>query len=281
VLTELKAYSSWQSAPELLLTDPGSPETDLIQITNIDGLDPVKASVNTSPFGSVDGEAYTGSNVLSRNIVLTLHPNPDWDNWTSEILRKLLYSYFMPKRATRLVFYSDDQVPVEIFGIVESVEANPFSKDPEFQVSIICPDPYFVALEPTVLTGQSIRAGGTVRAVDYNGSVEIGIGVKVTFASGAAPALIGIQIGDPEIAYFRVNASVSATKYFEMSSLPMRKFVQNVDLSTGVISNLLSHVVQEGSSWPHLEPGTNEFSVVTDTGVQDWELTFYERFGGL
>jgi hypothetical protein len=281
VLTELKAYSSWQSAPELLLTDPGSPETDLIQITNIDGLDPVKASVNTSPFGSVDGEAYTGSNVLSRNIVLTLHPNPDWDNWTSEILRKLLYSYFMPKRATRLVFYSDDQVPVEIFGIVESVEANPFSKDPEFQVSVICPDPYFVALEPTVLTGQSIRAGGTVREVDYKGSVEIGIGVKVTFASGAAPALIGIQIGDPEIAYFRVNASVSASKYFEMSSLPMRKFVQNVDLSTGVISNLLSHVVQEGSSWPHLQPGTNDFSVVTDAGVQDWELTFYERFGGL
>jgi hypothetical protein len=187
----------------------------------------------------------------------------------------------MPKRTIRLVFYSNDIVPVEIFGIVESVEANPFSKDPEFQVSVICPDPYFIALEPTVITGQSIRAGGTVREVEYNGSVEIGMHVKVEFASGATPALIGIQIGDPAISYFNVNASVSTTKYFEMSSLPMQKFVQNVDLTTGVISNLLSKVVQEGSSWPLLQPGTNEFSVVTDAGVQDWELTFYERFGGL
>ena len=50
-------------------------------------------------------------------------------------------------------FYSDDMGPVEISGIVESVEINSFSKDPEFIVSIICPDPYFTALTPTVVTG--------------------------------------------------------------------------------------------------------------------------------
>ena len=48
MLTEVKAYSSWQSAPTLYLSDLEEPETDLIQIRNIDGLDPVKASVNTS-----------------------------------------------------------------------------------------------------------------------------------------------------------------------------------------------------------------------------------------
>ena len=51
MLTEVKAYSSWQSAPTLLLSDTGRAETDLVQIRNIDGLDPVKASVNTSPLG--------------------------------------------------------------------------------------------------------------------------------------------------------------------------------------------------------------------------------------
>ena len=280
MLTEVKAYSSWQSAPELLLSDTGRAETDLVQIRNIEGLDPVKASVNTSPYGSVDGESYVGSSVLSRNIVLTIGMNPDWGDWTYESLRRLLYSYFMPKRPVQLVFYSDDMDPVEIRGIVESAEINTFSKDPEFVVSVICPDPHFTALEPTVLTGQSVRPGGNARVIEYEGNIEIGMHVQVTQVSGAAPTSIGIQIGDPSSSYFNLAATVTATNYFEANSVPTRRFVQNVDLNSGVISSLLSKVVQ-GSQWPIFQPGENEFSVITDAGVQDWELVYYERFGGL
>lgn len=282
MLTQVKAYSSWRSAPVLPLGDGKLAEYDLIQIRNIEGLDPVKASVNTTPYGAVDGASHTGSSVLSRNIVLTLHPNPDWDLWTYESLRRLLYSYFMPKRATRLVFFSDDLIPVEISGIVESCEVNMFSKDPELLVSIVCPDPYFTGVDPIVVTGQTIRKGGQTRIVEYNGTVEAGIGVKVTAVAAPNPLDIGIQLGDPAITYFAVAATVDPTLYFEMSSIPMRKFVQNVNIGTGVITNLLNKIhVQEGSYWPTLQPGENEFAVVTDQGEQDYELTFYERFGGL
>jgi Phage tail protein RIFT-related domain len=280
VLTEVKAFSSWQSAPILPLEDNGRAETDFIQVTNITGLEPVKAAVSTSPFGSVDGAAYTGSSVLSRNIVLTLRPNPNWANWTYESLRRLIYSYFMPKRATRLIFYSDDMIPVRIEGIVEAVEVNQFSQDPEIQVSIICPDPYFIALNPEVITGQSIRPDGVIATIDYDGTMEAGIYVKVTHVSTPAPTYIGIQIGDPEISHFNIAAAVSSSLYFEMSSIPMQKYVQNVDLNTGVIINLLPKV-QAGSSWSVLQPGENHFSIITDAGVQDWELTYFERFGGL
>lgn len=277
MLTEIKAYSSWLSAPTLLLDADGGAETDLIQITNIDGLDPIKASVSTSAYGAIDGASYTGSSVLTRNIVLTLNPNPDWDTWTYEKLRRLIYSYFMPKLVTRLVFYSDDMDPVEIYGVVESVGVNIFSKVPELQVSIVCPDPYFTALNPTILTG----VNGELNTFDYNGTIESGMVVKVTHVSGA-PTAIGIQLGDPKVTYFGVVADVDANKYFELSSVPTRKYVQNVNIGTGVIDNLLSSVyLQEGSLWPTLQPGENEFTVVTDDGVQDYELIFYERFGGL
>jgi hypothetical protein len=282
VLTEVKAYSSWLSAPTLPLSDTGRAETDLVQIRNIEGLDPVKASVNTSPFGSVDGDAYIGSSVSSRNIVLTVGLNPDWNDWTYESLRKLLYSYFMPKRPVQLVFYSDDMIPVEIRGVVESAEINQFSKDPEFVISVICPDPYFTALEPKVITGQSIRpTDPIVSTIDNIGSIEIGMYVQVTQVSGSVPASIGIQIGDPAISYFNVVATVNPTNYFEVNSVPTQKFVQNVDMSTGVITSLLSKVVREGSEWPVFQPGEQDFSVVTDAGVQDWELRYFERFGGL
>lgn len=282
MLTEVKAYSAWQSAPTMLLDADGRSETDFLQIRNIDGLDPVKASVNTSPFGSVHGESYAGSSVPSRNIVLTIGLNPDWDTWSYEQLRRLVYQYFMPSRPTRLVFYSDDIVPVEIVGIVEDVNNNQFSKDPELLVSIICPDPYFTALNPTVLTGQAIRPGGVMTPIELDGNVGIGIQVKVTYASGSQPTEIGIQIGEPTIQYFTVEATVDIDNFFEMSSIPMRKYVQNVEIGTGIITNLLSLVtIEEGSSWPTLHPIESEFGVITDQGVQDWELTYFERFGGL
>lgn len=282
MLTQVKAYSSWRSAPTMPLDANGRAETDLIQVRNISGLDPVKASVNTSALGSVDGSSYVGSSVMDRNIILTLRPNPDWDNYTYENLRRLLYSYFMPKRPTRLEFYSDDLVPVYILGYVESVEVNMFSKDPELLVSIICPDPYFTALEPVVLTGFT-DDDPTPVVIDYEGSVEAGIYVKVTKVTAeAAPSTIGIQLGDPLATFFGVTATVGATSYFEMSSLPMMKYVQNIDTVTGVITNLLSKIyIQEGSLWPTLQPGENEFSVITNVGAHDWELTYYERFGGL
>lgn len=281
-LTQVKAYSSWRSAPTLPLGDPGGAETDLIQVRNIDGLDPVKASVNTSPRGAVAGTSYTGSSVPSRNIVLSLGLNPDWDIWTYESLRDLLYLYFMPQKAVRLVFLREDKIPVEIYGIVESVGINHFSKDPEVTVSVVCPDPYFIAVEPTVITGQSIRPGGAEVIVDYQGTIETGFLTKVTYVSGAAPTNIAIQVGNELLSYFDVDASVNAALYFDMSSIAMMKFVQNVAIGTGVITNLLSKMhIQEGSSWPVLQPGENEFSVITDQGVQDWELTYFERFGGL
>ena len=255
----------------------------MIQIREITGLDPVKAAVNTSPFGSVDGVAYTGSRVESRNIVLTIHPNPDWSTWSYEGLRKLLYSYFMPKQSVRLVFYSDDLDTVFIDGIVESVEVNPFSNDPEIVVSVICPDPYFTALDPKIVTGQSVRPGGAVTAIEYKGSVEAGVYVSVTHVSNPSPTFINIQLGDPDVSYFNVNATVNPTTYFELSSIPTQKYVQNVAVGSGVITNLLSKThVAEGSSWPvFLRPGDNDFSVITDGGVQDWVLTYFERFGGL
>lgn len=282
MLTELKAYSPWPSAPTLLLDPVGHEDTDLLQIRNVTGLEPVKVDVNTSPFGSVDGEAFTGTAVPARNIVITIGTNPDWNIWSHEALRRLVYSYFMPKKATRLVFYSDDLSPVEISGYVESVEPNIFSKDPEMDVSVICPDPYFVSLDPIVITGVSSN-GSTPLEIDYKGSMDTGINIKVLHNTVPDPPQIAVQIGDPNLTYFRVSLSniVTATQYFEASSLSGNKYIRNVSTVNGVITNLLNKLVS-GSTWPLLQPGENDFSVITSTpGHQDWQLTYSERFGGL
>lgn len=284
MLTEVKAYSSLQTAPPLYLVENGRAENDLIQIRNIDGLDPVIASVGTTPYGSSDGEAYVGSSVLSRNIVLTLYPNPDWNTWSPEALRRLLYSYFMPKQLVRLLFMSDDMQDVDIAGVVESFAANQFSKDPEYIASVICPDPYFSATAPIILTG---NAGDADLDIEYGGNIPGGIQVEVDWSSGTNPTMISIEVGNPNLSIFEIDAPniVSANNYFRMSSVPRSKYVENVYTSganKGKIISLLSNVtVQEGSTWPILQPGTNSFAIITDHGVQGWKLAYYEKFGGL
>lgn len=280
MLTKLQAYSSWDSAKTLPLSDAGREETDLLQIRNIDGLTPVKATINTATFGSVDGAAYTGSNVPTRNIVLTIHPNPDWDLWTSEELRRLLYSYFMPKLLTRFIFYSDDIPPVEIYGYVEDVSPNLFSSDVEIQVSIICPDPYFTELNPTIISGASSDGSDPID-FEYAGDIETGFNVEVIHVGNPPPTFIGIQVGDPSLSFFNTTASVDPSTYYLMNSIPGQKYVQNVSYANGVITNLLPKMYS-GSTWPTLKPGINDFSVITDSpGNQEFRLTYFARRGGL
>ncbi len=277
MLTTVKAYSAWESADTLLLDDAGRAETDLLQIRDITGLEPVAAAINTIAYGFLDGESYSGSSVGRRNIVLMVKPNPNWIDWTYERLRRILYTYFMPKSQVRLIFETDEISPVEITGYVESITPAIFSKEGEIQISIICPYPYFTSVDPTIVTGVN---NDTPVEIDYDGSIETGINVEVLYVSGAAPIWIAPQVGPLDLSTFVVLGSVDASKYFVMNSVNGNKYVHTVNSVTGVITNLLPYI-QPSSVWPMLKYGPNDFSVITGGGVQSWTLTYYKRYGGL
>lgn len=280
MLTTLRAYSSWEFADELLLADGGREETDLIQIRSITGLGPVNAAINTIPLGSIDGDSYIGSTVGSRNIVMTVKPNPDWVTWTYEKLRRILYTYFMPKRFVRLVFETDEIPPVEISGYVETIEPDIFSKEGEIQISVICPYPYFTALDPTVVNGET---NDPAIIIDYDGSIETGINLKVTHIPGE-PDVNGayVAILDPEDSPFFVGSDfdINPTHYFEMNTTPGNKYIRSINSASGVITNILSQL-GENAVWPILNFGPQYFWVSTPFGRQAWTLSYYKRYGGL
>lgn len=270
------------SAPTLALVIPGREETDFLQITDIQGLDPVKATVNTTPYASVDGESIDGSQVPSRNIVMNVRPNPDWATWTPEALRQLLYSYFMPKSTVRLAFTSDELPVVEIFGVVDTIEANPFSQDPEFVISLICSDPYFTKVEETVVSGTAITAGGSFTNVTIDSNVELGLRTTLIWTT-TKPAFVSVQIKAPSFISFDVdltqNAALDSTKRFELSSVPKDKFVFAASPDNGLFYYLLPWI-NESSVWPTLKQGVNQFAIVTDSGGQSWDLRYHEKYGG-
>jgi hypothetical protein len=97
VLKKVEVYSSVKLATDLPFDESDPVDVDLVQVTNIDGIDPVKASIDIVSSGNADGAVSMDPSVPTRNIVLTIRPNPDWINWTYENLRQVIYSYCVPK----------------------------------------------------------------------------------------------------------------------------------------------------------------------------------------
>jgi hypothetical protein len=284
VLNKVQVFSARKGLAATDFDDDGRSETDLVQIRNIDGLMPVKASIGTSSYGSVDGATYTGSRVDTRNIILTLHPNPDWKNWSYESIRSLLYKYFTPKQVVELVFERDNLSPVKILGYVEDFGADPFSNDIEFIVSIICPDPYFTEVNPTIITG--ITAGyiglvywPNIETIEYDGDIEVGFKFELLDYPGTDPARIQLYMNQKPF-FVSYNPATAATR-FGMNSVIGERYVREVDATSGLIHNLFSKV-EAGYIWPEIIPGTNELKVVySEFSGAGWSLTYYKRFGGL
>jgi hypothetical protein len=281
VLTKLEVLGLRSLVPTLSLDEDGDAGSDPIQVLGIDGLAPVKAAITTAPFGAFDGEAYVGSSVGKRNIVLTIGLNPDWAIQTIEELRQLLYNYFMPKLLVQLRFHSTNYPTVKIEGYVESVEPNIFVRTPTMVVSIICPMPDFEALEETVVTG--VTNDGTVwDEIDYIGSVKTGFRLRIDRTVGT-PGINVIQLnvaGQYAPQVFPAKGNITTDIRWELNTVPGSKYVRSVSLTTGAVQNFLNDVAAD-AVWPVLYPGENRFSVYTPAVGQNWELSYFSRFGGL
>jgi len=282
VLTNLEVFGL-ESTVDPLPLDNGSARTDPLQIKNIEGLGPVKANIATALFGAFDGEYYTGSTVGKRNIVITIGLNPNWATQTVAELRKIIYGYLMPKQKVRLRFQSLHLPDLQIDGYVESLDPNIFAKDPEVQISIICPDPYYIAVEPTEISGQGIIGSSDVlEELYYMGNVPTGFVLRVNWTLVNATGLVQILNQTVNLQEFKVTATINATSYLEISSVIGNKYAKLVNPETNVSTNILTKV-QGDSVWPKLNPGKNMFGVLmsASSGEFPWTLSYFERFGGL
>lgn len=282
MLKSVDIYNTMGTDTTLAFVDAGSIENDFIQVINIDGLDPVKADINAVAAATRDGLSSLDADVASRNIVMTLRPNPDWNTWSPEALRTLIYSYFIPKNIVNLIFDSDEVGIVEISGTVESCDANPFSKDPQYIVSIICPDPYFSKVSETVVDGDIIDGGDwSTLATDISIAGTVPIGYKIKIPWGALNKAI-IQTQSLSLLLFEIDYEESGV-LVEMNSVPGKKYIRSIDQTTGAFINILDKI-SSGSDWPLFQHGDNKFAVTADgyTGTgASWELSYFEKFGGI
>ena len=112
-------------------------------ITDIEGLGPVKATVNMTQLATADGDIYNSSRLAGRNIVIKARfTYAD----TIEEARLMSYKYFPIGHKLKFTIETDNRI-AETEGYVESNEPNIFSKESDVQISVLCESPFFASVD--------------------------------------------------------------------------------------------------------------------------------------
>jgi hypothetical protein len=261
-----------------------SPNDEAIQIRGIDGLGPVKADTSTTAFAVYRGEFFQGIHTGKRNIVLTLGFNAGVSADSPSALREILYQWFMPENNVELRFVTDERPLVFIYGLVESFEPNIFSQDPEMQISILCPNPDFIAVDGTTIEGVT---GSGATTIDYAGSISSGFDLHITSPSGAVEGQVKItnEIGGYSGILTLNDVTLETEAALGVNTQPVgfdpEVVLRHVrmEYTDGTLANLLNKM-DPSSDWPLIFPGPNTFNIYSPTDVA-WTMFYRLRYGGL
>ena len=264
------------------------------QVISIKGLNPPSAHLNNSAVSGMDGAMYNSSRLNTRNIVILLKINGD-----VEKNRQMLYTYCPTKEKVRF-YYSNNYRNVYVDGYVDSVECDLFSNDERMQISIICPQPYFLDASDTKVNGSSIASyfvfpfaidiGSPIPfseiAVNntiglYNDSAnEIGMLIDIDVEADVNTILIrNTDTGDT----FTMSYDFEEGDHITINTIKGQKSI--ILIRNGIYSNIFT-AMQIGSVFFQLAAGDNFFSYIVDGDASNNTnvsivFTFYKMYRGV
>lgn len=260
---------------------------DVLEVT---GLNPSAAAINTVNIAGVDGSRFNSSRIEQRNIVITLNIKyPIEDN------RLALYKYFRVKRYIK-IYYKNEHRDVFTEGYVETFENNPFTQLQQPQISIICPNPFWKAIDeikvefsntislfefPFSIPPAGIEFSRIQRlTTTYINAGDVATGGIIKFYATANQILNPIFYNRTTGEYFGLNFDMEQGDVITINTQQGEKSVTL--LRDGVTTNILSSR-QSGSSWIAFEPGENEISYGADEGQSSLNVTVMavQRFEGV
>lgn len=248
-----------------------------IFVKDIDGLDPVKATIVTSGLAGQDGLHYQESRREGRNIVIKLGVESGPLAGTVQQIRSKLMGFFMPKSQVTFQFSGDGIPSVSIAGRVEDFDFPIFSRDPEGTVSILCFDPDFQEMIIRGTPGVT-NPGNQDNFVPYEGTVETGF----TFTFHPSRDIEGFEIyhrpGDGTLRLLKFNAPLKNGDKLEIVTERNKK---RATLTRNGISSSVLYGVDPTSEWLNLFPGTNNFVVVLDDVAMPYGISYRNKFGSL
>lgn len=262
----------------MLLTLPLDDYTNGYVVEEILGLDPVKATIASSTFATLDGGILQNRRREMRNIILKLRLEPNYAITSVRALRNHLYSFFETKMDVSLRFFMLDGLTVDISGVVESCEAPPFSEEPGMQVSILCPDPDFLALDPVVVSGEETVSTLDEFVITYEGTVPTGILFQLNLNRSESDFTIYQRPPDNVLRQLDFAASLVNLDVLKINTVPGNKYIT---LTRSGSDTSLLYGMSPTSKWITLMPGDNNFRVYATGAAIPFTITYTPRYGGL
>lgn len=247
------------------------------QIAEIEGLDPVKATLVSTSFSGVDGQQFQSARRDARNIKLSLDLQPNFVTDTYTTLRRQLNSFFMPKSQITLRFFMTTGLYLDIVGVVEDLSAPLFEEDPEIEISIMCYKPDFIDPRMVEIVGGTV-ADNTFLELGYPGTVETGM-VLTLNVNRTLPAFSVYNMGeDGVLSQLDFSGSLITGDQLVVSSL---KGAKGITLLRSGVSSSYLYGKSTQSGWIEFSEGINQFRVYAPGDPVPYVLEYLVRYGGL
>lgn len=252
------------------------------EIHDIQGLDPVKAEIVASSFGTVDGTQYQTSRRGNRNVVIKLGYTPDFITNDVSSLRNALYSKLMPKSSIRLLFHMSDGTIPEISGRVETFESPLFTKDPEATLSVICFQSDFINPEEVIFEGwTAVDLPENRLEFTYSGNINTGAKLIINVDRTLTDLAWRHYGPDNIVSSIDLTSSVDpliAGDIVEISTVQGKKGAWR---TRGTNKESILYNISPESIYFQITPGQNFMQVIAEgTGIPV-VFSYFNRYGGL
>lgn len=242
-------------------------------ITEIQGLNPPDATINTSEIALMDGAKYNSAKVNMRQINIAFAIE-----YQAAMNRINVYKVLKSKQAVRL-YYVGDYRNVFIDGYIQSIDIAYFEMKQIVTCSILCPAPYFneaqqvvneiqsiinafhfafsSTAEPQIVFGYFNNDVGTV--IENDGDIECGLIIELYARSSIANPKIFNYITRE---FFGLNVTMQTADLITIDTRQGQKSVTL--LRNGVTTNIFNSVMPN-STW--LQLGVNGSTFVYEVGT--------------
>lgn len=256
----------------------GAGADDKYIVETIDGLDPPEADVAIA--NTASGGKYQGRTYQTRELVILLSLNPDWDaGETPKLLRDNLYTMintgYNPK--VKVTLMAGPFPYAYTWAYVKKFESALFSKDPVVQITMECLDYTFKDLVTTTYAPADMNANNP--NIFNFGTAETGFQFQVKFLDDMSKWSIkqaeNQNIGMEFVKDFNENDILA------VSTIPGARYI-HWNKHRGKVQNKMG-ILTNASEWIALHPGANHFVLPKGYGTKwQWKgkLQFTAQYWG-
>lgn len=265
-------------------------------LTAVDGIYKVENNITISNSNLIDGGIFQGSNITSRNIVLTVR---DKDNHKDN--REFLYRLFKPNSEGVLRYFENDDVK-RINYYVESIDVTGVYSSRQATISLMCADPFFYDNEETVEYLAEWRGGfefehqftSSKEEIGYRSLVkslniqnltprdDVGLNIEITSVGAAKNLKITnveqnktISIGTDEKPFNMVAGDIV--------NIVTEKGNKNVTLTREGVTIGINNYLSEDSEFIQLGVGNNHIGYDASEGVSNlsFKIAYTYKYNGV